>query len=73
MGMEKQDFAICFGRVPVWVSCCWMPDKCSLLSAMARPSLGRLEARAGMLGAGQAGQAGDETANLSLSHGTYAG
>jgi len=73
MGVDKQNFAICFGRVPVRASCRWtMPDKCDPLSAMAKPSLSRLEARTGMCGAGPAGWAGDDTENLSLSHGRYA-
>lgn len=72
MGVDKRNFALCFGRVPVRVSRCWVPDKCDLLTAMVRPSLSRREARAGMLGAGPAGQAGEHTANVPLSHGRYA-
>jgi hypothetical protein len=36
MVVDKQNFAICFGKVPMWVSRCWTPDRCDLLSAMAQ-------------------------------------
>lgn len=72
MVVDKRKFCLCSGRVTVRVSRCWVPDKCDLLTAMARPSLSRREARAGMLGAEPAGQAGEHTANVPLSHGRYA-
>jgi hypothetical protein len=70
MGVDKRDFAICFGRVPA--STRYMPDKCDLFCD-GHAILEQAGGTGGMWCAGSAWRVGAYAVGLAVSHGRYAG
>lgn len=71
MGVDKQDSAICFGRVPE--STRYMPDKYDLSFCDGHAILEQAGGTGGMLCAGSAWRVGADGIGLTLSDGRYAG
>ena len=71
MGVDKHDFAICFGRVPA--STRYMPDKCDLSFCDGHAILEQAGGTGGMWCAGSAWRVGAYAVGLTVSHGRNAG
>lgn len=71
MGVDEQDLAICFGRMPARTR--YMPDKCDFSFCDGLAILEQAGGTGGMWCAGSAWRVGAYAVGLAVSHGRHAG
>jgi hypothetical protein len=71
MGVDEQDLAICFGRIPARTR--YMPDKCDFSFCDGLAILEQAGGTGGMWCAGSACRVGAYAVGLAVSHGRHAG